>query len=117
MTTQTQPARRRARGAGPPAAPGAPPRFHARLIIAAMALVSVAIGLSVGALGPSLPALHAHLHAPLDQLGLLFGANFAGSLLSTLTIGPLLDRRPARPLLVAGVTVMVVGLLVLPLAT
>ncbi len=89
----------------------------ARVIVAATVLVSASIGLSIGALGPTLPVLHGRLHAPLDGLGLLFGANFAGSLVATLAAGPLLDRRPARPLLVTGVACMMLGLVLLPLAT
>jgi len=64
-----------------------------------------------------LPALHLRLHAPLTQLGLLFAANFAGSLVATLGVGPLLDRYAARPMLVLGVLCMAVGMLALPFAS
>src|SRR5713226_2979511 len=86
-------------------------------LLLASALVAVAVGLLVGALGPVLPSMHTHLHTPLAQLGVIFGANFAGALLATLGVGPLLDRYAARPLLMAGVAVMLLGLLLLPLAT
>lgn len=102
------------RAAVPPSAASA---SHARLVIGATALVALTVGLNIGALGPALPALHARLHASIDQLGILFGASFAGSLLTTLILGPLLDRRALRPPLIAGCAVLALGLALLPLAT
>ena len=86
-------------------------------IMIATALVAGSIGLAIGALGPTLPSLHLHLHTPLDHLGVLFGADFAGSLVATLVAGPLLDRYPARPLLAGGAGTIALGLLILPLAS
>ncbi len=67
---------------------------------AAAALGALTMGISIAAMGPSLPLLQANLHTPLDQLGLLFAANFAGSVVATLVAGPFFDRRPAGPLMI-----------------
>lgn len=93
------------------------PLHIANLVVLATALVAADVGLILGALGPSLPLMHQHLRAPLGALGILFGVNFAGSLLVTLWLGPLLDRRHPRPFLVGGVILMAGGTLLLPLAT
>ena len=91
-------------------------RRGAWLFVVASAMVACLLGISIGALGPVLPVLHAQLHVPLDQLGLLLGVDFAGSLAATLVVGPLLDRRPGRPLMVAGGVLVLAGLGLLPLA-
>src|SRR4051812_36999778 len=114
----TESAERPAGGAG--ASPGHAAehaRRHAWAAIGATSLAAGSLGISIGALGPSLPLLHTHLSTPLDQLGLLFAANFAGSVVATLVVGPLLDRRAARPLMVVGVALTLVGQFLLPLAT
>ncbi len=84
---------------------------------AAAALGALTMGISIAAMGPSLPLLQANLHTPLDQLGLLFAANFAGSVVATLVAGPFFDRRPAGPLMIAGLLLMMTGQVLLALAT
>lgn len=95
--------------------PLAAPRGRPALL--ATALTAAGIGLTVGALSPALPTLHTHLHTPLADLGILFSANFGGSVLSALLLGGRFDRRSGRDILVAGIALMILGMLALPLAT
>ncbi len=89
----------------------------ARWIVLASCLMAASVGLTIGALGTSLPAMHTRLHAPLGQLGILIGVNFFGSLGVTLLLGPMLDRHSARPWLLAGSACFAAGLLLVPLTT
>jgi FHS family glucose/mannose:H+ symporter-like MFS transporter len=90
---------------------------EARWIVLASCLMAVSVGLTIGALGTSLPAMHARLHAPLGQLGILIGVNFFGSLAVTLVLGPLLDRHSARPWLICGSLCFAAGLLLVTVST
>ncbi len=83
----------------------------------AFVLGAFAVGLGLGAVGPSLPAMHTHLHAPLGSLGLLVAGEYIGSLVATLIVGPLFDHRSPRPLLIAGSLASLLGFAALPLAS
>ena len=86
-------------------------------LVAACALSAAVAGLTIGGLGPVLPTLHERLHVPLGSLGVLFAANFIGSLAATILIGPLFDRRQPRPFLLLGLGLVFCGLALLALAT
>lgn len=109
----------RVRDGAPPIGRDAMPfsQRSAWLVVTATALVSMSVGVGIGALGPSLPQLQVRLHTPLSSLGILFSASFAGSLLATLCLGPVLDRRAPRGLLLAGVAIMATGMCLLTLTT
>lgn len=86
-------------------------------LVAACALSAATAGLTIGGLGPVLPALHERLHVPLSDIGVLFTASFVGSLAATLAIGPLFDRHRPRLFLLAGLGLMLCGLALLAFAT
>lgn len=86
------------------------------LLVAAFAVAAFSTGLGLGAIGPSLPSMHVRLHAPLGSLGLLLGGEYIGSLLATLVLGPLLDHRSPRPLIVGGFLLTALGFALVPLA-
>ncbi|HVC81426.1 MAG TPA: MFS transporter [Chloroflexota bacterium] len=91
-------------------------RGGASLLVVAFALDAFSTGLGLGAIGPSLPSMHERLHAPLGSLGLLLGGEYLGSLLATLALGPLLDHRSPRPMIVGGFLLTAVGFALVPLA-
>ena len=86
-------------------------------LVAACALGAAIAGLNIGGLGPVLPALHEDLHVSLGDLGVLFAANFIGSLGTTIVAGPLFDRRMPRPFLLTGISLMLCGLVLFSLAS
>lgn len=66
----------------------------------------VALGLTTGSLGPTLPGLAAQTHARVGAVGLLLTARSLGFLLANLRAGRLYDRRAGHPLLVAALVAM-----------
>lgn len=86
-------------------------------LVVACAIGAAVAGLTIGGLGPLLPAIHERLHVPLGDLGVLFGANFIASLAATIVIGPLLDRYQPRLFLLAGLGMVLAGLALFSLAT
>jgi MFS transporter, FHS family, Na+ dependent glucose transporter 1 len=76
----------------------------------------VALGLMSAVLGPTLPGLAAQVAEDPEALGILFAVRSLGYLLASMTAGPIYDRRPGHPILVAALLVLAVGLAAVPLA-
>ena len=62
-------------------------------------LAFVALGLITSSLGPTLPALAAHVHASTAEISLLFVARATGIMIGALWLGKLYDRYAGHPLL------------------
>jgi len=57
------------------------------------------MGIAIGIVGPTLPALSSYSGTPVGLLGILFTVRSLGYLISSLTLGSLFDRMKAHPLL------------------
>ena len=66
----------------------------------------VALGLTTGSLGPTLPGLAAQTHARVGSVGLLLTARALGFLFANLRAGRFYDRRAGHPLLVSALVAM-----------
>jgi len=100
-----------------PSAPSAPADNRSRLLRAlAYYAAYVTLGLSVAALGPTLPALAEQTGSDLSQISIIFMANALGYMLGTQVGGRLYDRVPGHPVLAAMLLSMAVLLVAVPLA-
>lgn len=70
-----------------------------------------ALGVLTAALGPALPDLAANNASSLAAFGGVFTALFLGSLLTQVIAGPLNDRLGQRPVLLAGLALLALGML------
>ncbi|MCA9697259.1 MAG: MFS transporter [Myxococcales bacterium] len=75
----------------------------------------VALGLMSAVLGPTLPALAAHVGSDPEALGLLFMVRALGYMLASLLVGRVYDRRPAHPVMVGALIFIALGLGAVPL--
>ena len=75
----------------------------------------VALGLMSAVLGPTLPALAAHVGSDPEALGILFAVRSLGYLLASLVSGKLYDRRPGHPVIIAALLAIAAGLAMVPL--
>lgn len=75
------------------------------------ALATLAVGMTISIVGPSLPDLAARTGVSLSVIGGLVSAIFFGAVPSQLTSGPLADRYGPRPALTVGFSLMMLGLL------
>ena len=60
------------------------------------------MGIAIGIVGPTLPALASHSVTPVGALGILFTVRSLGYLIGSLTLGRLFDRMKSHPLLGLG---------------
>jgi FHS family Na+ dependent glucose MFS transporter 1 len=74
----------------------------------------VVLGITVAALGPTLPGLAAHTHTVLSAISFLFTARSLGYLLGSLQGGRLYDRLPGHPLMAAALVLMAAMLALVP---
>jgi len=77
----------------------------------------VCLGLTIGLLGPSLPALAQQAHAGLEAISYLFTLRALGYVLGAVSSGKLFDRRPGNPLAAAMLLAMAVTTALVPLAS
>ncbi|SRR5579884_422516 len=94
----------------------APEFSKARLILAAILAIYVYGSIAL-LLGTVLPALSTQFHLDNERASWLPLANAAGLIISSLTIGPIIDKRGKKTALVLGLGVIVAGLLGLAAAT
>src|SRR4051812_20469023 len=80
------------------------------ILVANTVVAFVVLGLGGATLGPSLPWLAQHWTVRLDDLGILYTMLFAASCLTVVVSGILLDRIGRKPILVAGMLFMGLGL-------
>lgn len=76
----------------------------------------VALGLTVGSLGPTLPSLAEQTHVGLSAISYLFTARSLGYVLGAVRAGKLFDRRPGNPVMAAMLLAMSIMMAVVPLA-
>ncbi|MFL6208310.1 MAG: MFS transporter [Pyrinomonadaceae bacterium] len=77
----------------------------------------VALGLTTGSLGPTLPGLAAQTHARISSIGLLLTARSLGFLLINLRAGRLYDRGAGHRLMAVALVCMAVLMAVAPVPT
>lgn len=74
-------------------------------------------GIIVAGFGPALPDLAANTGSSLAAAGSLISALFVGALVSQIFVGPIQDRFGVRPVLMAGLVVIAVGVAAATLST
>lgn len=80
-------------------------------------LLFLCLGLNMGVLGPTLPALAEQTHAALGQMGLVFLAGSIGYTIGTVVGGRIFDRARGHPVLgLAQLGVAAMILLTIPLS-
>ncbi|MCI0336434.1 MAG: MFS transporter [Acidobacteria bacterium] len=77
----------------------------------------IALGLGIGSLGPTLPALAAQTHVEMKQISNLFIARSFGTILGAWLIGRLYDRVSGHPLLAASLLISAIVLAMIPSAS
>jgi fucose permease len=82
-----------------------------RQILTFSFIIFISMGMLSAALGPSLDDLAKQTGSSLDMLGAIFTASFLGTMLTQATVGPVNDRVGQRPLLLAGITLIVAGMI------
>ncbi len=75
----------------------------------------ITLGMTVAAIGPTLPALAANTQSSMDQISYIFTAQAFGYLFGSLLGGRLYDRRPGHPVVVAGLIGMASMIILTPL--
>ncbi len=78
-------------------------------------LAFITLGVTMAALGPTLPGLAAHTQTRLNEISFLFTAKGLGYLLGSLQAGRLFDRMPGHPLIVGGLLIVGAMLALTPL--
>ena len=76
----------------------------------------IALGLTAGSLGPTLPALAEQTQVGLSAISYLFTARSIGFALGALRAGRLFDRRPGNPVMAAMLVAMAIMMTLVPLA-
>src|SRR6266478_6134018 len=77
----------------------------------------VALGLTTGSLGPTLPNLAEQTHVGLSAISYVFTARSMGYLLGSVRGGKLLDRRPGNPVMAAMLLTMSIMMALVPLVS
>jgi len=76
----------------------------------------IALGLTVGSLGPTLPGLAEQTHVGLSAISYLFTARSIGFALGAVRSGKLFDNRPGNPLMAATLMAMAIMMALVPLS-
>jgi MFS transporter, FHS family, Na+ dependent glucose transporter 1 len=79
-------------------------------------LAFIALGLGVGSLGPTLPALAAQMNAETKQISNLFIARSFGTMIGSWMIGRFYDRIAGHPLLAASLLAVAAAMALVPSA-
>lgn len=86
-------------------------RLPRPLMLGFLLLTSLGTGVVLSIVGPTVPAIAAHLSVPETALGIIFTANFLTATIATAVSGALFNRLGGRVLVPAGLATMVLGLL------
>jgi FHS family Na+ dependent glucose MFS transporter 1 len=97
--------------------PSAGRRTNTYRLTAAYFAAFVALGLTTGSLGPTLPSLAEQTQVGLSAISYVFTARSVGYLLGSVRGGRLLDRRPGNPVMAAMLLTMSIMMAVVPLAS
>jgi fucose permease len=81
-------------------------------VLGFLLLTSYGAGVVLSILGPTVPAIAAHLHVAEAALGLVFTASFVAATIATAGSGALLSPVGSRVLLTVGLAAMALGLLI-----
>src|SRR5262245_41090923 len=81
------------------------------------ALAFITLGLGLGAIGPTLPALAVHTQAEIKQVSNLFVARSLGTIIGSWLLGRWYDRVTGHPLLGISIVGLVAGLAMIPSMT
>lgn len=77
----------------------------------------VALGLTAGSLGPTLPSLSEQTQVGLSAISYVFTARSVGYLIGSVRAGKLFDRRPGNPVMAAMLLTMSIMMALVPLAS
>ncbi|MEP6911667.1 MAG: MFS transporter [bacterium] len=77
----------------------------------------VALGLTTGSLGPTLPSLSEQTQVGLSAISYVFTARSVGYLISSVRAGKFFDRRPGNPVMAAMLLTMSIMMALVPLAS
>lgn len=80
-------------------------------------LTFITVGLGLGSLGPTLPALASKVHVDTSKISYLFAVRSLGTILGSLFIGKQYDRIKGHPILVIALITIAVGFLLVPYAS
>ncbi|MCE1251921.1 MAG: MFS transporter [Anaerolineae bacterium] len=81
-----------------------------KYILIVACAIFLCLGISTAAIGPLLPELAANAGVSLAAMGAVFTAIFLGSTITQLIAGPIYDRYGQRPVLLAGLIMITIGL-------
>lgn len=85
-------------------------------LTAAYCAALVALGLTIGSLGPTLPSLASQTHVGLSAISYVFTVRSLGYVLGAVCVADLFDRRPGNPLMTAMLLSMAFMMALVPLA-
>lgn len=86
------------------------------VITAAYFALFIALGLSTGSLGPTIPALALQTKVGLSTISYLFTARSFGYVIGSARIGRLFDKHPGHPIVALTLVAMIVTLATIPFA-
>ena len=84
-----------------------------RQILTFSFVIFISLGLLSATLGPALDDLAQQTGSNLDVIGAIFTASFLGTMLAQAAVGPVNDRIGQRPVLLAGIALIVAGVVVM----
>jgi fucose permease len=74
----------------------------------------VGLGLSIAAIGPTLPGLAQHTRTHLSEISFLFTAHSLGYLVGSLAAGQVYDRVRGHPVMAAGLVALALSMFLIP---
>ncbi|HZW02950.1 MAG TPA: MFS transporter, partial [Anaerolineaceae bacterium] len=80
-------------------------------------LCFVILGLAMAAIGPALPGLAEQTGSSLGSISFLFTARSLGYMIGSVIAGRLYDRYPGHPLIIAGLLLIMVAFVLIPITS
>jgi fucose permease len=81
------------------------------LTLILMCMVALGLGMITGGLGPAIPNLAANTGSTRETAGAIYSALFIGALFAQIIAGPMTDRIGAKPVMLAGMGLLIAGTL------